>query len=84
MPKHEIYCEPYLGGGAVLLAKDPSSTAEIVNDKDARLTNMWSVLRTPDLFQAFARRCQATPFSEPLFRDCAKFLDETVLVDLAA
>jgi hypothetical protein len=32
MPPHVHYVEPFFGGAAVLLAKDPDGISEVVND----------------------------------------------------
>ena len=79
-PKHLHYVEPYFGGGAVLLARDPldprffwgakgheQGVSEVVNDINRRLTNFWRVLQGPDSFEQFSRRLAATPFSEVEF-----------------
>ena len=58
------YCEPYFGGGSVLLANDPAGISEVVNDLDGRLTNFWRVLQGEDSFSRFARVLSAMPFSE--------------------
>jgi DNA adenine methylase len=44
VPEHRLYCEPFLGGGAVFFAKEPSE-AEIVNDTNGELINFYEVLR---------------------------------------
>jgi DNA adenine methylase len=64
MPEHIHYVEPYFGGGAVLLAKNPEGVSEVVNDIWGLLTNFWRVLQDPKLFKLFERRIEATPFSE--------------------
>jgi DNA adenine methylase len=61
------YCEPCFGGGAVLLANDPTGISEVVNDLDGRLTNFWRVLQGIETFQRFKRILEVTPFSEPEF-----------------
>jgi DNA adenine methylase len=63
MPPHVHYVEPYAGGLAVLLAKEPD-VSEVVNDLDGRLTNFWRVLQNKATFAAFRRRVEAIPFSE--------------------
>jgi DNA adenine methylase len=68
MPPHQNYVEAYAGGLSVLLAKDPVNTNEIVNDKFGHLTNFWSVLQSPVLFEPFCRLVEATPFSEVEWR----------------
>ncbi len=64
MPPHLHYCEPFFGGGAVLLEKNPEGVSEVVNDINQELTNFWRVLACPILFAEFQRLCEATPFSE--------------------
>ena len=63
MPPHVHYVEPYFGGGAVLLAKDPDGVSEVVNDIDGELTNFWGVLREPQWRQLY-ERLQFTEMSE--------------------
>lgn len=70
MPKHHCYVEPYFGGGAVLLEKDPEGVSEVVNDLNGELTNFWTVLREQAAFTEFMRYSEATPFSEIEFRGC--------------
>ena len=62
MPPHLHYVEPFAGGLAVLLAKDPEGVSEVVNDIDGELTNFWRVLQDPDDFDRLQRPVQATPF----------------------
>ena len=69
MPPHIHYVEPFAGGLAVLLAKNPVGVSEVVNDLNGALCNFWKVLREPVLFEKFYRIVQATPFSEPIWRE---------------
>ena len=69
-PKQYItYCEPYFGGGAVLLRHDPNDHSEVVNDLDGELMNFWACLANPALFSMLQMRLNATPFAEPLFKE---------------
>src|SRR5262245_40912751 len=45
-PPHEVYLEPFVGGGSVLLNKGPAPY-EFAGDLDAELVNFWEVLRDP-------------------------------------
>lgn len=78
MPPHVHYVEPYAGGLAVLLAKDPEGGSEVVNDINRWLTTFWRVLQREDRFQTFIRLAQATPFSEAEFEWCSAFKDDCV------
>lgn len=75
MPPHLHYVEPFFGGGAVLLEKDPHGVSEVVNDKNKQLTNFWEVLSSPDGFAEFFRRVSATPFSEHEFADADRKME---------
>ena len=66
IPEHLHYVEPYFGGGAVLLAKEPTSS-EVVNDLDQWLTNFWRVLQDEALFAKFQRIVECVPVSEAEF-----------------
>jgi len=44
IPEHRIYCEPFLGGGAVFFAKEPSAV-EVINDTNGELINFYEVLQ---------------------------------------
>jgi DNA adenine methylase len=72
MPRHLHYVEPFAGGLAVLLARDPADprlwagdtggtrgVSEVVNDLDGRLTNFYRVLQDLGMFEHFRRRVQA-------------------------
>ena len=81
MPPHISYVEPYAGSLAVLLAKNPEGVSEIVNDLDGRLMNFWRVLMCPVNFEEFARRVQATPFSEEVWRAAFRRLQKPCQAD---
>jgi DNA adenine methylase len=76
MPPHLHYVEPYAGGLAVLLAKDPESVSEVANDLNGDLTTFWQVLQDEGLFASLVRRLEATPFSEFEFKLHRRALSE--------
>ena len=45
IPKHTSYVEPFLGGGAVFWAKEPSPV-EVLNDYNSHVMNFYAVLQT--------------------------------------
>ncbi|AXG70420.1 modification methylase DpnIIA [Kordia sp. SMS9] len=44
IPKHEIYTEPFFGGGAVYWAKEPVK-CEVINDYNMNIVNFYEVLK---------------------------------------
>lgn len=62
-PPHECYVESFGGGGSVLLAKS-RSRVEIYNDRDARLCEIFRVLRSRTECQELARLLRLTPYHE--------------------
>ncbi|MGD9126640.1 MAG: DNA adenine methylase [Planctomycetia bacterium] len=82
MPKHLHYVEPYGGGMAVLLAKNPfdpelqwgevsyeRGCSEVVNDLNRELMNFWKVLQDEATFEKFQRTVEVTPFAQPEWGD---------------
>lgn len=60
MPPHQVYVEPFFGGGSVFFAKRRASV-EVVNDLDDRVVNLYRVLReSPD---ELIRLVTLTPYS---------------------
>lgn len=59
-PKHRIYVEPFGGGGSVLLRKQ-RSFAEVYNDLDSEVVNLFQVVR--DRGGDLCRALELTPFS---------------------
>lgn len=64
MPPHRIYVEPFGGGGSVLLRKS-RSYAEIYNDLDGELVNLFRVAR--DNGDDLRRALELTPFARDEF-----------------
>lgn len=58
--------EPFGGGASVLLKKEPSE-AEVYNDLDGDVVNLFRVLRNPESSQALIAACALTPYSREEF-----------------
>ena len=65
-PPHRIYCEPYGGAASVLLRKS-RSYAEIYNDLDGEIVNLFRVLRDPAQARELVRLLTLTPFARAEF-----------------
>ncbi|EMN3921305.1 DNA adenine methylase [Citrobacter farmeri] len=66
MPNHVCYVEPFGGAAGVLLQK-PRSYAEVYNDLDSEVVNLFRVLRDPELSQRLQEVCALTPYSRDEF-----------------
>lgn len=64
LPAHRVYVEPFGGGGSVLLQK-PRSYAEVYNDLDGEIVNLFKVAR--DQGEQLAQALELTPFSRVEF-----------------
>lgn len=83
IPDHDIYVEPFFGGGAVFWAKQPS-TCEVINDVNMNVVNFYEVLKH-DYF-GLKRRVEATMHSRETYKkamvvyDCPwLFADDPVI-----
>jgi DNA adenine methylase len=65
-PEHRIYVEGFGGGGSVLLRK-PRTYAEVYNDLDSEIVNLFKVAR--DRGGDLRRACELTPFSREEFTE---------------
>lgn len=60
IPLHKVYCEPFLGSGAVFLNKEPAYN-EILNDLDDDVYNFFKIVREQS--EELCRLIEATPYS---------------------
>lgn len=65
-PPHRVYVEPYGGAASVLLRK-PRSYAEVYNDLDGEIVNLFRVLRDPAQARELERLLRLTPFARAEF-----------------
>lgn len=97
MPRHLHYVEPYFGGGAVLLTKDPldqskfwgsqcyeQGISEVINDINLELTNFWRVLQGEKTFASFRRVVDAIPFSQVEWKEAEAKLQPVKPPDVQA
>ena len=67
-PSHKIYVEPFGGGASVLLRKQ-RVYAEVYNDLDNDIVNLFTVLRDKDMAATLREKLYMTPFSRLEFTD---------------
>jgi len=73
VPFHEYYLEVFGGSAALLFAKE-SVGAEVYNDIDGDLVNLFRVLR--DHFDEFYRKVALTPYSREEYMFCSQTYKE--------
>lgn len=75
-PPHRVYVEPFGGAGSVLIRK-PRTYAEIWNDLDGHVVNLFRVLRS-DRAEELVRALRLTPFAHDEFREAYEPCDDPV------
>jgi len=65
LPPHRVYVEPFCGAASVLLRK-PRAYAEIINDLDGNVVNLFQVLRSGQASQ-LVDQLRLTPFAREEF-----------------
>jgi len=65
-PRHQVYVEPFGGAAGVLMQKPPVS-AEVYNDLDGEIVNVFRVLRDPASADRLAELCRFTPYARTEF-----------------
>jgi len=76
-PPHQTYVEPFGGAAGVLLQK-PRSYAEVYNDLDSDVVNLFRVLQSEFQLEQLVRRCTLTPYARAEFDLAWEPTDEPV------
>ncbi len=76
-PAHRIYVEPF-GGAASVLLRSPRAYAEIYNDLDLEVVNVFRVLRNPRQATKLRRAVACTPYAREEFDQAYEPTDEPV------
>lgn len=65
-PDHRVYVEPF-GGGASVLIRKPRVYAEVYNDLDGEVVNVFRILQNRESAEELRRLLDLTPFSRAEF-----------------
>lgn len=76
LPDHRIYVEPF-GGAASVLIRKPRAYAEIYNDLDADVVNLFRVLRSAEA-DGLVQALRLTPFARDEFLESYEPTDDPV------
>ncbi len=75
LPQHKVYVEPFGGGGSVLLRK-ARSYAEVYNDLDGEMVNLFRVAR--DSGRELLEMLRLTPFARTEFAEAYERTDDAM------
>jgi DNA adenine methylase len=76
-PEHKVYVEPF-GGGASVLMRKKRSYAEVYNDLDNEVVNVFRVLRDPEKSKELERLVYLTPFARDEYEIAFQHADNDV------
>lgn len=76
-PEHRVYVEPFGGAASVLIRKD-RSYAEVYNDLDQDVVNLFRVLRDEAAAAQLRAALELTPFARAEHKDAYEASDEPV------
>lgn len=76
-PTHTVYVEPFGGAGSVLLRKQ-RSYAEIYNDMDGDVVNLFRVLRDPGKREKLLELVALTPYARSEFEEAFEETEDPV------
>lgn len=77
LPPHRTYVEPFGGAASVLLRK-PRAYAEIYNDLDGEVVNLFRVLRDPSKAVRLVETLRLTPFARSEFIEAYERSDDEI------
>jgi DNA adenine methylase len=78
IPTHNLYCEPFVGGGAVFFAKEPSKV-EVLNDTNKELINFYRVVQNH--FLDLEKMVRSTLHSRRMHEDASAIYNHPHLFD---
>lgn len=76
-PRHRVYVEPFGGAASVLLQKE-RAYAEVYNDLDDEVVNLFAVLRDPASSLRLIETLKLTPFARREFERACELSDDAV------
>ena len=77
LPMHQTYVEPFCGAASVLFHK-PRCYAEVLNDKDADIINLFAILRDEHGAARLRDALCFTPYSEDEYHSAFEHADEPI------
>jgi len=78
IPRHTLYCEPFIGGAAIFFAKRPSEI-EVINDTNGELINFYRTLKED--FSALEAEISTSLHSRDLHRKASLIYNNPDMFD---
>jgi DNA adenine methylase len=76
-PAHRVYVEPF-GGAASVLMQKPRSYAEVYNDLDGEIVNVFRVMQCPESRARLIRKLRFTPYARAEFNLAWEAADDPI------
>ena len=80
IPPHNLYIEPFFGGGNMFFSKPPSKM-EIINDLADNIYALYNVIADENKYKELQHRIELTPYHAKLRDDYKKKLNEELTIE---
>lgn len=80
IPKHDLYIEPFFGGGNMFFSKPPSKM-EIVNDLADNIYALYKVIADENKYKKLQHRLELTPYHSKFRNDYKQKLNEELTIE---
>jgi len=78
IPDGKVYVEPYCGAASIFFSKPPHS-AEVLNDLNGDIVNLFRVLQDKESFEECRHRIMYTPYARAEFARALEMISEPVV-----
>ena len=80
IPKHNLYIEPFFGGGNMFFSKPPSKM-EIINDLSDNIFSLYKVIADENKYKQLQHRLELTPYHAKFRYDYKQKLNEELTIE---
>jgi len=80
IPKHNLYIEPFFGGGNMFFSKPPSKM-EIINDLSDNIFSLYKVIADENKYKQLQHRLELTPYHAKFRDDYKQKLNEKLTIE---
>lgn len=80
IPKHNLYIEPFFGGGNMFFSKPPSKM-EIINDLSDNIFSLYKIIADENKYKQLQHRLELTPYHAKFRDDYKQKLNEKLTIE---